>query len=72
MCVIRTIFISSGKIPWAKELLNIYRSGSNLKSKTSVTWKEISSWPGLYWASFMSKFRFERLNEVIAFQNTVR
>ena len=47
MGVIRAIFISSGKIPWAKELLNIYRSGSNLKSKTSVTWKEISSLPGL-------------------------
>ena len=34
MNVICAILISSGKIPWVKQLLNIYLSGSTIKSKT--------------------------------------
>ena len=37
MGVIRVIFISSGKIPWAKESLNIYLSGSTIKLKALLT-----------------------------------
>ena len=49
MDVIRAVFISSGKISWTKELLNIYLGGS-IKSKILlialkdmiVTWTFIS------------------------------
>ena len=41
MSAILAIFVNSGKIPWTKELLNIYLSGSTAKSKTSIALKDI-------------------------------
>ena len=48
MGIIFAIFISSGKIPWTKELLNIYLSDFTIKSKTLlIVLKDISSYAGL-------------------------